>query len=85
MDGDSITKKTEERLMDGGVCEHCIGKYVIVKDENNEDTEGDTETEGGDSEDTKMMRMIRSRRHTGNRRCYATGRASGDGKSCLCK
>ena len=67
VDGDSITKKTEERLMDGGVRTLHIGKYVIVKDENNEDTEGDTETD------------------TGNRRCYATGRASGDGKSCLCK
>ena len=53
VDGDSITKKTEERLMDGGARTLHIGKYVIVKDENNEDTEGDTETEDGDSEDTE--------------------------------
>lgn len=53
VDGDSITKKTEERLTDGGARTLHIGKYVIVKDENNEDTEGDTETEDGDSEDAE--------------------------------
>ena len=35
VDGDSITKKTEERLIDGGARTLRIGKYVIVKEENN--------------------------------------------------
>ena len=34
VDGDSITKKTEERLIDGGARTLRIGKYVIVKEEN---------------------------------------------------
>ena len=57
VDGDSITKKTEERLTDGGARTLHIGKYVIVKDENNEDTEGDTETEDGDSDDEEKKRV----------------------------
>ncbi len=37
VDGDSITKKTEERLTDGGTRTLRIGKYVIVKDEDGKD------------------------------------------------
>ncbi len=51
VDGDSITKKTEKRLADGGARTLRIGKYVIVKDEDSGGTEGDTET--GDNEETE--------------------------------
>lgn len=55
IDGDSITKKTEERLTDGGARKLRIGKYVIVKNEESQEPaegEGDADTETGESGDT---------------------------------
>lgn len=54
VDGDSITKKTEERLIDGGARTLRIGKYVIVKEENNGGTEGDTENGENEEEDKEV-------------------------------
>lgn len=51
IDGDSITKKTETWLADGGARELRIGKYVVVKDENSNGTEEDTET--GEEKETE--------------------------------
>ena len=56
VDGDSITKKTEERLIDGGARTLRIGKYMIVKEENNGGTEGDTEN--GENEEDKEVGII---------------------------
>lgn len=59
VDGDSITKKTEERLIDGGARTLRIGKYVIVKEENNGGTEGDTENgENEEEEEDKEVGII---------------------------
>lgn len=54
VDGDSITKKTEEGLIDGGARTLRIGKYVIVKEENNGGTEGDTENGENEEEDKEV-------------------------------
>lgn len=40
VDGDSITKKTEEWLTDGGSRKLRIGKYVVQKDEEDEEDKG---------------------------------------------
>ena len=58
VDGDSITKKTEERLIDGGARTLRIGKYVIVKEENNGGTEGDTENGENEEEEDKEVGII---------------------------
>ena len=58
VDGDSITKKTEERLTDGGTRTLRIGKYVIIKDEDDEGTEGDTGTGDTEDEDDESIGMI---------------------------
>ena len=59
VDGDSITQKTEERLIDGGARTLRIGKYVIVKEENNGGTEGDTENgENEEEEEDKEVGII---------------------------
>lgn len=60
VDGDSITKKTEERLTDGGTRTLRIGKYVIVKDEDDEGTEGDTGTGDTEDEDDESIGMIQA-------------------------
>lgn len=40
IDGDSITKKTETLLADGGTRELRLGKYIVLKDEEDEEDEG---------------------------------------------
>lgn len=40
VDGDSITKKTEEWLTDGGSRKLRIGKYIVQKDEEDEEDKG---------------------------------------------
>ena len=50
----ATTKKTEERLIDGGARTLRIGKYVIVKEENNGGTEGDTENGENEEEDKEV-------------------------------
>lgn len=40
IDGDSITKKTETLLADGGARELRIGKYMVLKDEEDEEDKG---------------------------------------------
>lgn len=55
VDGDSITKKTEERLTDGGARKLRIGKYVIVKNEGSQEPaegERDADTETGEGGNT---------------------------------
>ncbi len=77
VDGDSITKKTEERLIDGGARTLRIGKYVIVKEENNGGTEGDTEN-GENEEEDKEVGIIQE-----SRRCCTPGSPSGNGERHL--
>lgn len=52
IDGDSITKNTEERLTDGGVRTLRVGKYVMVKEEGGEDKET------GDKEETEEDKSV---------------------------